>query len=547
MRASRSLFGSGAVAVLAMAALVAVPAPSAAVDVSTCGSTLSTPGSYQLVADLTCPGAGAAITVSGSGVQIDLGGHTLAGDAADGGVGVRVDAATGFSVTNGTITAFEYDLRVDAGSADGRIAGITASGAWDESTGDGTFYGLYVRSATDVVVEGNTINGTAFGIQLTAAALVPLQRVTVRGNHVSGAAITALDITGGSEPNPLTDNTIEGNSFVGSGLHNIQLGPWAQGNRIAGNRLSDAASTGLHIASIDVRDNVVEGNRITGNTEWGIRLTDAMEGPNTFRANVVLGNGVDIHDESVGADCGLQVYDDNVFETDIEGDGPAAGCIRGRLLAPLAVATSALPRGTVGQPYAATLEASGGLPPYTWSLVKGALPPGLSLTSSGAIAGTPQAPAQRKITVRVTDTYFPPTTLDRSLTLDFVTGRCAGRRATIVGTSGADRLVGTPGADVIVARGGDDVVVGRGGADIICAGGGHDVVRGGVGNDRIDGGLGRDTLRGARGADVLEGRRGADDLWGGRGRDILQGGPQRDLCVGGAGVDRQSGCELSSR
>ncbi len=42
---------------------------------------------------------------------------------------------------------------------------------------------------------------------------------------------------------------------------------------------------------------------------------------------------------------------------------------------------------TVGVPYAAALSASGGTPPYSWSGV--GLPPGLSLTSTGIINGTP--------------------------------------------------------------------------------------------------------------------------------------------------------------
>ena len=49
-----------------------------------------------------------------------------------------------------------------------------------------------------------------------------------------------------------------------------------------------------------------------------------------------------------------------------------------------------LPPGTVGTPHGLTLTASGGTPPYTWSIVSGALAPGLTLNSAtGAIGGTP--------------------------------------------------------------------------------------------------------------------------------------------------------------
>ncbi len=45
----------------------------------------------------------------------------------------------------------------------------------------------------------------------------------------------------------------------------------------------------------------------------------------------------------------------------------------------------------VGQYYSATISASGGSAPYTYSVVTGALPTGLSLSSSGTISGTPTA------------------------------------------------------------------------------------------------------------------------------------------------------------
>ena len=88
--------------------------------------------------------------------------------------------------------------------------------------------------------------------------------------------------------------------------------------------------------------------------------------------------------------------------------------------------------------------------------------------------------------------------------------RCAGKRATIVGTARRDRLRGTRRADVIVARAGNDVIRGLGGNDRVCAG---------AGNDLVIGGSGRDTLRGEAGR---------DRLLGGPGRDRLIGGPGRD-------------------
>ena len=59
---------------------------------------------------------------------------------------------------------------------------------------------------------------------------------------------------------------------------------------------------------------------------------------------------------------------------------------------PLSVATTSLPNGTVASVYTATLTASGGSSPYTWTQTSGgAMPGGVSLGSSGIFAGTPTA------------------------------------------------------------------------------------------------------------------------------------------------------------
>ena len=117
------------------------------------------------------------------------------------------------------------------------------------------------------------------------------------------------------------------------------------------------------------------------------------------------------------------------------------------------------------------------------------------------------ASEHRPVVLRLIGTYRPRPT-------------CAGKRATIVGTSRSERLIGTPRADVIVAGAGNDVVRGRGGNDIVCGGTGRDTIDGHAGNDRAYGGDGADVIRGGDGADLLV---------GGAGRDLLSGGPGRDV------------------
>jgi uncharacterized protein YjdB len=60
---------------------------------------------------------------------------------------------------------------------------------------------------------------------------------------------------------------------------------------------------------------------------------------------------------------------------------------------PLTVTPITLPNAALGQSYSVQLQASGGAAPYRWILVGGSLPPGLSLSSTGLLSGTPTGPA----------------------------------------------------------------------------------------------------------------------------------------------------------
>jgi large repetitive protein len=63
-----------------------------------------------------------------------------------------------------------------------------------------------------------------------------------------------------------------------------------------------------------------------------------------------------------------------------------------------------LPSGTQGTAYNQTETATGGTAPYTYAIVAGALPAGLSLnTSTGTITGTPSASGPFNFTIRATD------------------------------------------------------------------------------------------------------------------------------------------------
>ncbi len=68
------------------------------------------------------------------------------------------------------------------------------------------------------------------------------------------------------------------------------------------------------------------------------------------------------------------------------------------------VTDSFLPYGAVNAPYFVALEATGGVEPYTWSVVAGALPTGLYLdAATGEISGIPATAGTFNFTIQVMD------------------------------------------------------------------------------------------------------------------------------------------------
>jgi hypothetical protein len=76
-----------------------------------------------------------------------------------------------------------------------------------------------------------------------------------------------------------------------------------------------------------------------------------------------------------------------------------------------------LPAGATGSTYSQTLSATGGTAPYTWVVTKGALPKGLTLSTTGGINGKPTVNGASTFTVQVTDKTGATATQQFSLTI----------------------------------------------------------------------------------------------------------------------------------
>jgi hypothetical protein len=110
-------------------------------------------------------------------------------------------------------------------------------------------------------------------------------------------------------------------------------------------------------------------------------------------------------------------------------------------------ARPSLRAGEVGLRYAGTVSASGGVPPYSYSVAIGDLPTGLALNATtGAVRGVPRQAGAFGLTFAVTDAggqrVTVPTSLRIALQLTISTGRVP---AASVGTAYRARLAASGG------------------------------------------------------------------------------------------------------
>jgi uncharacterized protein (TIGR03437 family) len=140
----------------------------------------------------------------------------------------------------------------------------------------------------------------------------------------------------------------------------------------------------------------------TSNAEF-ITITSGAAGTGNGTVNYSVGADVN------GARTGTLTIAGKTFTVN-EGSGHAGG---------LSITTPAnLPGAVVNQSYSATLAASGGIPPYSWSITSGQLPAGLSFnTSTGLISGAATAAGTTTFTATVTDNAGTTASLIFSITI----------------------------------------------------------------------------------------------------------------------------------
>jgi hypothetical protein len=138
---------------------------------------------------------------------------------------------------------------------------------------------------------------------------------------------------------------------------------------------------------------------------------------------VPAANGVSAYLAGIAPAAGTYTFSLDV--RDAAGQTGTAQCTL--VVSPLMVTPAVVPSAMVGTVFSTMFSASGGTGPYTYSMPYwAALPPGLSLSSSGVLSGTATTPGYYPLAVTVNDNAGNSITALRYLTIDNAAGQAPG-------------------------------------------------------------------------------------------------------------------------
>jgi hypothetical protein len=263
-------------------------------------------------------------------------------------------------------------------------------------------------AGTGSVVDGNV--GVSPGTSITGfpagATTVPPFTFTNANNSaamMAQASATALYIalgTGTATP-------------IGAQLAGASLGPgiysFSTAADLAANGTLTLSGAGTYIFRVgsaltaNVGSSVLLLNGATAcNVFWQVFSAATLNGV-TFAGTVVSQAGISL---GPGASLTGRALATASGPVTLAGGNTIGGCsAAGGPCGTITIAPPTLPGGVVATAYSQQITASGGTGPYTFTVVSGAVPAGLTLTPAGLLSGTPTTPVTptSTFTVRATD------------------------------------------------------------------------------------------------------------------------------------------------
>ena len=309
------------------------------------------------------------------------------------------------------------------------ITGALPSGLTVSATGliGGTPAAAGTFTFTARVTDSHSASATKALIITVAARVIITTPGALNGGSVGAAYSQTLAATGGLPP--YAWSVVSGTLPVGLTLSSAGLisgSPDATGTFTFTARVTDSAqvaatgqftiaiATGLVISSASALPGAIVGTAYSETLQaaggaapyaWAITAGSLPAGLSLAGSGVISGTPVAVGSASFT----VQVIDSASHQTSKQMSIAVE-------LRP-AITTSALANGVAGTAYAQALAATGGTPPYSWSIASGTLPNGLALSATGAITGTPTAGGTFTFTVELTDSLLVTATKQLGITV----------------------------------------------------------------------------------------------------------------------------------
>jgi hypothetical protein len=371
---------------------------------TTSGTTFTLAANCDTTAPLTVPG----------GETVDGGGHTItAHDPSGGNFSGAVLTNTGSSMQIQNLTIEGTGFAIDCGvsqlmgifflNATGSLSNVTVKNITQHS---GCPLGQAIRA--------NSVDGTHRTVTLTNVTATNYQKSAL----VASGTIT-VNVTGSTfgPPDNLTGVITEnGVQYGGTGV-NAGSGGTVSGSVIYGNGFGEASDDSTAVLLYGASGVTLRSDTITGQgTDVGVSATASSTGVVIDRNQIgrespdspdTFGIGVKV---DTGSAATVTCNTFTGWRTDLTVAGSAAQQA-------LCITTTDLPSGTVHVPYSGALAAVGGTAPYAWSLASGSLPPGLALSASGTITGTPTTSGTFTFAIKVTDSAAGTATMSFTITV----------------------------------------------------------------------------------------------------------------------------------
>jgi hypothetical protein len=290
------------------------------------------------------------------------------------------------------------------------IAGLLYGGAASAQTpGAAQSFAVVGGSAVTVSGTGSLINGDVGVSPGTSITGLPGGGTVVPpfSTHANdGQAIAAQSATGALYT---TLATMGGATALGPELGGTTVTPgvWAFSStaNIASGTTLTLNGAGIYIFKVgsaltaNVLSNVLLQNGASPcNIYWQVTSAATLNGI-TFAGTVVAQANVTL---GVGASLSGRALTTALGDVTLSGGNTVGGCSSAACPV-ITLAPPTLPTGAVGVAYSQTITASGGTAPYTFAVILGTLPTGLTLAAGGVLSGTPTSPGSFTVTIRATD------------------------------------------------------------------------------------------------------------------------------------------------